>query len=153
MPRRRMFAGFVVLATLAGCGGSTTTVTVTDTGSGTGADSTEAGASGLADEPKQTGEVVVEGEGSEVFGPYEFKQGVYTIRFEQSDPTNPDLDFRTESSSFVLTLNRKPGEITGDSAVPLNVTKPSGQTQLTLAGEFYVEVEADHSYVVRFTPQ
>jgi nitrogen fixation protein FixH len=68
-------------------------------------------------------------------------------------PDEPDLDFRTGSSSIVIQMNRKPGEIGADTVTVTNATKKKGATSVTMgSGSWYADVQADHSWAIRFTP-
>ena len=82
--------------------------------------------------------------------------GIYTVKFEQFDPDNPSNEFRySTSSSFIVFLDRKPGVMDAESQFIFHNFGRNGETQKTLpGGPFYVDVtNADHSYVVRLTPQ
>jgi hypothetical protein len=100
------------------------------------------------------GEVLVSGDTApKSLGPYGFEPGIYTFRFEQYAPELPDLDFRSESSSINVTLDRRPRKSAPDSLPLVNSAQRTGDNQVELSGRYYVDVtSADHSYVLRFTP-
>jgi hypothetical protein len=51
-------------------------------------------------------------------------------------------------------MNRQPSKIDANTVTVTNATKKSGRTVVTMdAGKFYADVQADHSWVVRFTPR
>lgn len=139
---------------LVGCGDEKTrtvtkVVTVTEP-----AETPPDDAAALTASPKRPGEIIVEGEGGENHGPYTFRQAIYRVRFEQFAPESPGLDFRRESSSFGAQLHRKPGLVEASTIHLFNATKKTGGNQVTVpGGKFYVDVEADHSYALRFTPK
>ncbi len=109
----------------------------------------------LARPKKKPGEIVLNEENAQSLGPFAFPEGIYRVRLQQYAPDMPGLDFRTESSSFVVQLHRQPGKIDAETIHVFNVTKPRAQTNITSpGGKFYVDVSsADHSFVLRFTPQ
>src|SRR4051812_22859684 len=106
------------MAAVLGCSAGTKTVTVGD-GSGGDESTATATAGALADAPKQPGEVVVQGDGRRNFGPYHFQEGVYTVKFEQFDPHDPNHDFSNPDAvpSFVVSLDRHPDVITAETKV------------------------------------
>ena len=150
---------------VAGCGG-TTTKTVTETVTRVETVEVESaapaavpsavadgGAPALATAPRRVGQVIFKGEGLASVGPKTFKGGVYMVRFEQWAPDEPDLNFRSDASSIVIQLNRKPGKIGADAVTVTNATKKKGKTSVTVpAGRWYADVQADHAWAVRFTP-
>ncbi|MDA0185320.1 hypothetical protein OJ997_33755 [Solirubrobacter phytolaccae] len=102
--------------------------------------------------PEVPGEIVVSGEASPAsHGPYAF-EGEYTVRFEQTAPEDPSLDF-TGQTAFVADLNRE-AEIPAEDSIKLfAVAKASDERTLKLDGRFYVDVSfGDFPYAIRFTP-
>jgi hypothetical protein len=105
----------------------------------------------LAGRHRRHGEIVIEAEGEGNHGPHRFLPGIYSVRFQQFTAGQEDINFSTESSSLVVQLDRKPGEITAETVTVFNVTKGSGSNQITVpGGTFYVNVSADHGVVLRF---
>ncbi len=141
---------------IAACGGDTETATVTETESSAAPEpKPEPVVPSLGTDRRKPGEIVIVSEGAESHGPRRFRNSIYTVRFEQFAPDQPGLDFRSESSSFVVQLHRKPGVIDSGTVHLFNATLDKGRTQVTIpGGEFYGDVSsADHSYALRFTPQ
>jgi hypothetical protein len=106
----------------------------------------------LARQPKSPGEIVVRGEASpRSHGPFQF-HGRYIVRFEQSAPEDPELDFSTQTS-FVAGLDRRPEEEAADSVRLFSAAKASGRRRISVNGRFYVDVAfGDFPYAIRFTP-
>jgi hypothetical protein len=106
----------------------------------------------LARQPKSPGEIVVRGEASpRSHGPFEF-HGRYTVRFEQSAPEDPALDFSAQTS-FVAGLDRRPEEEADDSVRLFSAARRSGRRRISVDGRFYVDVAfGDFPYAIRFTP-
>lgn len=151
----------IVALTAGGCGSSetatkTVTVTKTETVTAATAASAAAGSSSESAQVRKTrraGEIVIEGD-NQTSIPRKFSGGVYRVQWRQWAPENPDLDFRTESSSFMVQLRRKPGVIDGRTVHVINATKEKGSTYVTVpAGRWYIDVgSADHLWSMRFTP-
>ncbi len=108
----------------------------------------------LAAKPKRPGEILLRGSTSpKLFGPFTFGPGGYLFRFEQYDPNNPTRNFATESSSFLVSLESVPDEVTDPYQLLVNATQRTGSNQATVSGRLYVNVNGDYSYVLRFTPR
>ncbi|MDP9293464.1 MAG: hypothetical protein M3O90_03415, partial [Actinomycetota bacterium] len=76
----------------------------------------------------------------------------YTVRFEQSAPEDPALDFSAQTS-FVAGLNRRPEEEAADSVPLFSAAKRAGRRRISVNGRFYVDVAfGDFPYAIRFTP-
>ena len=103
----------------------------------------------LARAPARTGEVLVRGIASPMtHGPYELK-GRYTVRFEQTAPEDPRLDFAA-ATAFAASLTR------GTEARPLiEAARRSGRATVTVpAGRWTVSVDfGDYPYALRLTPR
>jgi hypothetical protein len=101
------------------------------------------------------GEVLLTGDSApKTLGPVELEAGIYKFQFEQFDPESPGLDFATEASPIAVQLNRKPRTPAADSQLIVNTARRSGENIINVSGRYYVDVTAaDHSYVLRFTPQ
>lgn len=149
-------AGCAVASVTAGCGQTrvvTDTVVQTVTAPAVPAE-TGVRRPALTRPRVREGEVLVSGDTApKSLGPYRFEPGTYTFRFEQYAPELPGLDFRTESSSINVTLDRSPRKSAPDSIPLVNSPRRTGDNQVQLSGRYYVDVaSADHSYVLRFTP-
>jgi len=109
----------------------------------------------LARKPKQAGEILLVGSiQGKIFGPSNFKPGGYLFRFEQYDPKQPNLNFSSEASSFVVSLESKPGEVDSPYQLLVNATQKTGTNQVYVSGKLYIDVSsASASYVLRFTPK
>jgi hypothetical protein len=109
----------------------------------------------LANAPKKPGEIIIKGKGQgQLFGPFNFQPGGYTFRFAQYDPTGQVTDFARDASSFVVSLDSKPNDVTQPYQLLANVTANTGSNQVVVSGKLYVEVSsADASYMLRFTPK
>src|SRR4051794_20178760 len=93
----------------------------------------------LARAAKAAGEVVVSGEASPTsHGAYRF-HGEYTVRFEQTAPEDPTLDF-TRQTSFVAALDREAETQRGDSITLFEAARASQTRRLRIDGRFYVDV-------------
>ncbi len=105
----------------------------------------------LLSEPRQSGEIVVDGELSPAtHGPLDL-HGRYRVRFAQYAPEDPHVDFTTQTT-FVATL-RPTGSVRGRSVGLFHSAAPSGSRQMSLDGRYDVEVSfGDFPYVIRFTP-
>jgi hypothetical protein len=106
----------------------------------------------LARQPKRPGEIVVRGEASpRSHGPFQFR-GHYTVRFEQSAPEDPALDFSTQTS-FVAGLDRRPEEEAADSVRLFRSARRSGRRRISVDGRYYVDIAfGDFPYAIRFSP-
>jgi hypothetical protein len=141
----------VLSALLVACGGGDPP----EGGTATHAKKGKPAAPRLATTPKRPGEIIVKGRGTGVRGPFRFRPAPYVVRFVQYAPEAPSINFRTESSSFVAQLGRRPGEITATNVPLFNDTSARGKSIVSSAGgRYYVDVSsADHSYVIRLTPR
>ena len=129
------------LLALAGCGSDAGTSATTSTAS--------SAKPALATTAADPGEIVLQGELSpKLHGPIDF-DGRYDIRFQQYDPTNPDVRFG-DQTPFVVDLQKRQGvpavHLFKDAAA-------RGETSRALHGRYWVDVSfGDFPYVVRFTP-
>jgi hypothetical protein len=141
---------------VAGCGGERIiTQTVTHTVTTPPASEVSAKGPTLARQPAGPGEVVLTGDSApKTLGPIDLEPGIYKFRFEQFAPDSPGLDFRTQASPIAVMLNRKPRVTAADSQLIINLAARSGENIVNATGKYYVDVtSADHSYVLRFTPE
>jgi hypothetical protein len=106
----------------------------------------------LARQPKRAGEIVIRGEASpRSHGPF-LLHGGYTVRFEQSAPEDPGLDFSAQTS-FVAALDRRPEQEGADSVRLFSAARRSGRRRIRVNGRYYVDVAfGDFPYAIRFTP-
>jgi hypothetical protein len=135
----------LVAAMLAACGGGRR-----ETRSGT-ATAPASTALALGRAPAQAGERVFGGEASPATdGPFEL-DGTYLVRFEQTAPEDPRMDFSTQTP-FTAALERRAGDPRG--AVKLfGSARRSGRRILTIHGRYVLDVSfGDFPYAVRFTP-
>lgn len=142
MPRQATLIALLVASLSAGCGEEAAYAP----------QAPRLGDPALARQAKRPGEIVVRGESSpRTHGPFEFR-GRYTVRFEQSAPEDPALDFSAQTS-FVAGLDRRP-ELQGSGSVRLfSAAKRSGRRRISVDGRFYVDVAfGDFPYAIRFTP-
>lgn len=138
---RRWQLLLLLLIALAGCGSDASTPATTSTAS--------SGKPALASDTAEPGEIVLQGELSpKTHGPIDF-DGRYRIRFQQYDPTNPDVRFG-DQTPFVVDLQKR----LGVPAVHLfKDAAAAGATSRALHGRYWVDVSfGDFPYVVRFTP-
>jgi hypothetical protein len=131
--------------------------------SGCGGDGQRSGQSSTAAAPRtalpalarpaaRPGEIVVHGESSPAtHGPFAL-DGRYRVRFEQTAPEDPQLDFSGQTS-FTAALDRRAGDPRG--AVKLfGAAARTGHRELTLHGRYFLDVSfGDFPYAVRFTPR
>lgn len=142
---RRTSSASVLLATCvaAGCGGSDR-----DRATPVATGATPA----LAKPPAKAGELLFTGEASPTTSrPFEL-DGRYLVRFEQTAPEDPSLDFSGQTP-FTASLQRRAGY--ADGAVKLfGEATANGRRKLTLRGRFVLDVSfGDFPYAVRFTPR
>jgi hypothetical protein len=104
----------------------------------------------LAAGSRLPGEIVLNGEASpREHGPIAFN-GRYRVRFQQSAPEDPSIDFGTETPFVARVV--KPGEHAPGRRL-FRSASGSGERTLTLDGRFLVSVEfGDWPYAIRFTP-
>lgn len=78
--------------------------------------------------------------------------GRYLVRFEQTAPEDPRLDFSTQTP-FTAVLERRAGDPSG--AVKLfSAAARSGRRELAVHGRYVLDVTfGDFPYAVRFTPR
>jgi hypothetical protein len=144
-----VLAAVVAAALLAGCGGGRgASGTPPAPAPGAGA---EAVRPALAVPPRRPGEIVVEGQASPAsHGPFAF-DGRYNVRFEQSAPEDPRLDFAAQTA-FVADADRRAEDPAGGTRL-FRAAARSGRRSVTLHGRFYVDVSfGDFPYAIRFTP-
>jgi hypothetical protein len=96
------------------------------------------------------GEVLVEGKASpREHGPFRL-DGRYRIRFQQTAPEDPSIDFSAETPFVARLLT--PGE-RGPGRRLFRSAADRGERTVTLHGRFLVSVEfGDWPYAIRFTP-
>lgn len=104
----------------------------------------------LASASSQAGEIVVKGEASPgEHGPFDL-DGRYRVRFEQTAPEDPSIDFADETP-FVARL-MSPGDH-GAGKRLFRAAAARGQRTLTLHGRYLIDVEfGDWPYAIRLTP-
>jgi hypothetical protein len=130
-----------------GCGGGERRGSATATAPATGS-----ALPALARAAAAPGEIVVHGESSpRNHGPYSF-DGRYVVRFEQTAPEDPQLDFGGQTP-FTAALERRAGDPRG--AVKLfSAAARAGRRELTLHGRYVLDVSfGDFPYAMRFTPR
>ena len=156
MSLARVIVVLAVLLGLAGCGGDRIiTQTVTRTVAIPPPSERATKAPSLAAQAPGPGEILVNGNTApKTFGPYDFEPGVYKFQYEQFAPDTPGLNFKTDASPLAVMINRKPRVTAADSQLIVNASERTGDNLVEISGRFYVDVtSADHSYVLRFTPQ
>ena len=74
------------------------------------------------------------------------------MRFEQTEPADPDLDF-SGLSPFTASLQRRAGD--SDGAIKLfGMASRTGRRELKLRGRYTLDVSLrDFPYAIRFTPR
>jgi hypothetical protein len=104
----------------------------------------------LAAESGRPGEIVVKGEGSpDEHGPFDL-EGRYRVRFEQTAPEDPSIDFAGETP-FVVRLVKPDGR--GRGRRLFRAAEATGDRVIAIHGRFRVMVEfGDWPYAIRFTP-
>jgi hypothetical protein len=146
---KRPVATVLLVAAAAGataCGGSAP-------GDGTtAAPALRAASPALARAPKKPGEVLVQAQASpQSHGPFAL-DGRYVVRFEQTAPEDPKLDFATQTT-FVATLDRKPQQEGGDTVRLFRSAARTGRRTVTVHGRWYLDVSfGDFPYAIRLTP-
>jgi hypothetical protein len=149
MLRRRLLVLAALAAqALAACGGGQAKSRSTDA---TGPAPTSA-VPALARAPARAGERVFTGQSSPAsHGPFEL-DGTYVVRFEQTAPEDPRLDF-TAQTPFTAALQRRADDPRG--AVKLfGAARRSGRRTLTIHGRYVLDVSfGDFPYAVRVTPR
>jgi len=96
------------------------------------------------------GTIVVRGSGPTIFGPYTFKRGGYTFKFEQIVPDGQDFN----ETSLVISLESKPGEVNDPYQLLSNTSKMSGTNQVYVSGKLWIDVSfSGNDYVLTFTPK
>jgi hypothetical protein len=106
----------------------------------------------LAVAAAKAGEIVFDGQASPAMhGPLEL-DGTYLVRFEQTAPEDPDLDFAGQTP-FEASLRHRAGDPRG--AIKLfSAARRSGRRELRLRGRYVLDVSfGDFPYAVRFTPR
>ena len=106
----------------------------------------------LARPTAKPGELVFHAEASPMtHGPLAL-DGRYLVRFEQTAPEDPRLDFSTQTP-FTAVLERRAGDPSG--AVKLfGAVARSGRRELAIHGRYVLDVTfGDFPYAVRFTPR
>lgn len=138
----------ILACVFAACGG--------DGGADRGASTTTSPAGSalpaLARPADKPGEFVVHADSSpRTHGPVAL-DGRYLVRFEQSAPEDPRLDFSTQTP-FTAVLERRAGDPSG--AVKLfSAAARSGRRELAIHGRYVLDVTfGDFPYAVRFTPR
>ncbi|MDX6718450.1 MAG: hypothetical protein QOJ63_704 [Solirubrobacteraceae bacterium] len=102
--------------------------------------------------PARAGERVFVGESSPAsYGPFEL-DGTYVVRFEQTAPEDPRMDF-SDQTPFTAALERRAGDPRG--AVKLfGAARRSGRRTLTIHGRYVLDVSfGDFPFAVRFAPR
>ncbi|MEY2513703.1 MAG: hypothetical protein QOJ89_1061 [bacterium] len=152
VPNQALRSSLTVLAcalVAAGCGGGERRGSATATAT---APAASAVLPPLARAAAARGEIVVHGESStRNHGPYSF-DGRYVVRFEQTAPEDPQLDFGGQTP-FTAALERRAGDPRG--AVKLfSAAARAGRRELTLHGRYVLDVSfGDFPYAMRFTPR
>ncbi len=84
-------------------------------------------------------------------GPFEL-DGRYLVRFEQTAPEDPNLDFAGQTP-FTASLQRRAGDTSGAIDLFEDAAR-SGRKSVTLRGRYLLDVSfGDFPYAVRFTPR
>jgi hypothetical protein len=133
-------------ATACGSGGGTS-------GSGAAAaPAPRAARPALARAPKRPGEILVRADASPAsHGPFAL-DGRYVVRFEQTAPEDPELDFATQTA-FVAAFDRRPEQDGSDSVRLFRAAARTGRRTVTLRGRWYLDVSfGDFPYAIRLTP-
>ena len=140
-----LFAVFLALPALAGCGDGGDRVTTTRTVA-------QAALPGLATRPPEKGEIVVRGEASpESQGPYVF-DGRYLVRFAQYAPEDAALDFSAQTP-FSASLTPRRDDPRGGRKL-ISGAAGRGRREVELHGRYFLSIDfGDFPYVVRFTPR
>jgi len=96
------------------------------------------------------GTIVVRGSGPTMFGPYTFKRGGYTFKFEQVVPDGQDFN----ETSLVISLESKPGDVDDPYQLLSNTSKMKGTNQVYVSGKLWVDVSfSGNDYVLTFVPK
>jgi hypothetical protein len=106
----------------------------------------------LARMPARPGEILVRGDASPAsHGPFDLR-GRYVVRFEQTAPEDPELDFAAQTA-FVASLDRR-AEVEDRSSVRLfRAAARTGRRQVSLHGRYFLDVGfGDFPYAIRLTP-
>ncbi len=106
----------------------------------------------LAGKPAKAGEFLFTGQASPAsHGPIDL-DGRYLVRFEQTAPEDPQLDF-TVQTPFQASLQRRAGDTNG--AIKLfSAAARTGRRELTIKGRYVLDVAfGDFPYAIRLTPQ
>jgi hypothetical protein len=123
-------------------------------GRGTSARTVPAGSAlpALARPPAKPGELVFHADASPATrGPIAL-DGRYLVRFEQTAPEDPRLDFSTQTP-FTALLERRAGDPSG-SVKLFGSAARSGRRELAIHGRYVLDVTfGDFPYAVRFTPR
>jgi hypothetical protein len=106
----------------------------------------------LAAQAKRAGEILVQGQGSPAsHGPFTLR-GRYAVRFEQTAPEDPELDFTTQTA-FVAMLDRKAQQEDGESLRLFRKAARTGRREVELDGRYFIDVSfGDYPYAIRLTP-
>jgi hypothetical protein len=112
--------------------------------------SSSAAAASSANEQAAQGIITVEGNGPQVFGPFTFKPGGYSVSWEQGE--DPALGFN--ETSFVVSVESKPGDYAQPYQLLSNTSTRTGNNQVTVSGSLYVDVSSSaNPFRIVFTPK